>query len=67
MGVEWPGPGSFHPGGSQFCLADASTRFVSETMATGNPFGDAYGRNGNIWSGAHCIKGIPEKTPVVWP
>jgi len=36
--------GSFHPGGAQFCFADASTHFLSETIAI-NTFHDLGQRN----------------------
>lgn len=49
MNNNWPSAGSFHPGGAQFCLMDASVRFISETVATGDPPGDNLGRNGNVW------------------
>jgi hypothetical protein len=68
MNTEWPAAGSVHPGGAQFCKADASVKFISETISTGtldsNGNADAYGRNGNIWSGAHYIQGIQGRTPV---
>ncbi len=71
--VEWPGAASYHPGGGQFCLADASVRFISQSMATGalDPAtgigqGDAYGRSGNIWSGAHEIRKINTASIVVF-
>jgi prepilin-type N-terminal cleavage/methylation domain-containing protein len=73
QGVEWPGSGSFHPGGGQFCLADASVRFIQENMATGTANaqpnigqGDPYGRGGNVWSGAHLIRKIEDASVVVW-
>jgi prepilin-type N-terminal cleavage/methylation domain-containing protein/prepilin-type processing-associated H-X9-DG protein len=62
--VEWPGTSSVHPGGGQYLLVDGSVRTISENMATGT--GDAYGRNGNIWSGAHYIQKIPDHTQVIF-
>jgi hypothetical protein len=32
MNNNWPGASSFHPGGAQFLMADASARFLSETL-----------------------------------
>ena len=49
MNNNWPSAGSFHPGGAQFCLMDASVRFISETVSTGDPPGDNLGQNGNVW------------------
>jgi hypothetical protein len=75
MGVEWPGAGSHHPSGAQFTLADGSVKFIKDNIsnggqinpATGTPVvGDAYGRYGNIWGGAHEIQKIQGATTVVF-
>jgi len=29
---DWPGPGSFHPGGAQFVFADGAVHFIPETI-----------------------------------
>jgi prepilin-type N-terminal cleavage/methylation domain-containing protein/prepilin-type processing-associated H-X9-DG protein len=68
IGREWPGPGSSHPNGAQFCLADGSVRFINKTISTGGPIanvagsyqGDAYGRYGNVYSGVHYPQGYKE-------
>jgi prepilin-type processing-associated H-X9-DG protein len=68
MGREWPGAGSSHPNGAQFCMADGSVKFINKTIAVGAPvagiagsgIGDAYGRWGNIWSGIHYPQGYPQ-------
>ena len=68
MNVEWPSAGSAHSNGAQFCLADASVRYVSESISTGNH--DNLGRGGNIWVAAHTIMGTAHNTresQVVWP
>lgn len=62
VNTEWPGPASHHPGGAQFTMSDASVKFVAETVSTGNPPGDAWGRNGNVWTAAHSIQGHPDET-----
>lgn len=71
MGVEWPGAGSAHPAGAQFCLADASVRFVPATVSTGRAVrggnNATHGINGNIWMGMHTIDGHPRETTIVWP
>lgn len=36
-------------------MADASVRFIRETISTGD--GDDLGRNGNIWAAAHTYMG----------
>ena len=43
---NWPGSGSFHPGGAMFCLMDASVSFIGETITMTM---DSTGRNGNVW------------------
>lgn len=68
MNVEWPGAASMHPGGGQFCLGDASTRFVPETIAIGRR--SNLGRNGNVWVAAHTYMGATQNNPeaqVNWP
>jgi hypothetical protein len=74
MGVEWPGAGSTHPGGAQFALADGSSRFISETISTGNAVQGGtnanMGINGNVWVAAHTIQGSQHgqtETTVSWP
>jgi prepilin-type N-terminal cleavage/methylation domain-containing protein/prepilin-type processing-associated H-X9-DG protein len=62
--VEWPGAASFHPGGGNFALADGSVRSIPPQMNTGG--GDPWGRGGNVWTSAHLIRGIPDKTLVQW-
>jgi type II secretory pathway pseudopilin PulG len=65
--VEWPGTGSQHPGGSQYCRADGSVTTVARSVATGaNPQGDAYGRFGNVWTAMHTISGPNGQAQVVW-
>ncbi len=74
MNVEWPGAGSVHPGGAQFCLVDASVRFIPETISTGQAASGGananLGRNGNIWVAAHTYMGTGQNNPeaqVEWP
>jgi len=80
LGVEWYNPGSSHPSGAQFCLADGSVRFVPYTvqMGTGSVYcgsgpciGDAHGRWGNMWAAMNTMDGIQDpppndQTPVVF-
>lgn len=65
MNVEWPAPGSLHPGGAQFALVDASVRFVSSTISTGRAVSGGqnanYGINGNVWFAIHTIEGINDR------
>jgi hypothetical protein len=83
FGYDWSEPGSSHPSGGQFCLADGSVRFVPYTVSTGVGttqcgtgapicYGDVIGRYGNMWAAMHTINGDTahppnEQTPVVWP
>jgi prepilin-type N-terminal cleavage/methylation domain-containing protein len=67
MGREWPGPGSSHPNGAQFTMADGAVKFINKTVAVGGfggPRGDAYGRWGNVWSALHYPAGIDDKASV---
>ena len=68
---EWVGPGSFHPGGAQFALADASIRFIPETISTGRAAqggnNESLGINGNIWASLHNISAHPNDTQVTLP
>lgn len=67
MNCNWPGPGSHHPGGAQFVLADGHVKFINQNMATGptppGGQGDPFGRYGNMWSAAHYISGIQDRIP----
>ncbi|MCA9121415.1 MAG: DUF1559 domain-containing protein [Planctomycetaceae bacterium] len=71
---DWPGPGSMHPGGAQFALADASVRFIPETISTGQGANEATdatlwntGKNGNVWAAIHNINGYSYDAQVEWP
>jgi len=68
IGREWPGPGSSHPGGAQFCMVDGSVKFISKNISTGGNTlgaqGDAWGRYGNVYSALHYPAGIFDKTPT---
>lgn len=66
MNVEWPAPGSVHPGGAQFGLSDASVRFIPQTITVGSA-PTSYGTNGNVWFALQTIEGHPAETQVVLP
>ena len=70
MNVEWPGPGSSHPGGAQFALADASVRFIAQTVSVGQAIRGGnnanHGWNGNVWFSMHTQQGHPRQTQVTW-
>jgi len=69
IGREWPGPGSSHANGAQFCMVDGSVKFINKNIQTGGnaaigwPQGDAYGRWGNVYSSIHYPVGIQDKAP----
>jgi len=71
MNVEWPGAGSTHPGGAMYTLADASSRFIPNTISLGQARrggGNAnLGLNGNIWIALHSIAGHRDAATVVFP
>jgi hypothetical protein len=67
MNCDWPSAGSFHPGGALFCLMDASTRFVPNTISTGNPPGDNLGQNGNVWVALNTMAGGQQETTIELP
>ncbi len=68
MNVEWPAPGSSHPGGAQFTLADASVRFSGETVSVGQAIAGGNnannGLNGNVWFSMHSQEGHPNQTQI---
>ncbi|MBP87674.1 MAG: hypothetical protein CMJ64_13280 [Planctomycetaceae bacterium] len=66
MNTEWPAPGSMHPGGALYGLADASVRFIPETITVGHA-PTSYGTNGNVWFALQTIEGHPAETQVVLP
>ena len=66
MNCQWPSAGSFHVGGAQFCLMDASVRFISETISCGDPPGDDLGRNGNVWHAVNTMAGHRDQAMVTW-
>ncbi|QDV71370.1 hypothetical protein Poly24_51050 [Rosistilla carotiformis] len=70
---EWVGPGSFHAGGAQFTLADASVRFIAETIATGRGSEESTngeywntGKYGNLYGAMHSIYGFDGEEIVRW-
>jgi prepilin-type N-terminal cleavage/methylation domain-containing protein len=68
---DWPGPASFHPGGAQFTLADASVRFIPQTVSVGRAANggndESTGQNGNVWASMHNIAAFPTDAQVDWP
>jgi prepilin-type N-terminal cleavage/methylation domain-containing protein/prepilin-type processing-associated H-X9-DG protein len=68
MTREWPGAGSNHPNGAQFCMADGSVKWIGKNITVGGnslgAIGDPWGRYGNVWSAIHYPVGIFDKTPV---
>ncbi|QDS95217.1 hypothetical protein FF011L_40100 [Roseimaritima multifibrata] len=56
LNADWRGSGSLHPGGAQFTLADASVRFISETIQASNMHSGQAGNN-NLWHAIHTRAG----------
>ncbi len=69
--TEWPSSGSFHPGGHQATLCDASVRFIPDTITNGlasrGGNNATLGINGNMWIAIHTIAGHRNAAQVVWP
>ena len=61
---NWPGSGSFHPGGAMYCLMDASVSFIGETITMNL---DSTGRNGNVWVALHTMSGHAPEAQVNLP
>lgn len=66
MNTEWPAPGSMHPGGAQYALADASVRFIPQTVSVGTNPGTALGNNGNVWVSMHSIESGGTDSTFSW-
>jgi len=68
MNCDWPSAGSFHPDGAMFCLADASTQYIMETINIGEPLVNGYphnlARNGNVWGALNTMSGGPDEAPI---
>ncbi len=54
--AEWRGAGSLHPGGAQFTMADASVRFIAETIQASN-MDSGQANNNNIWNALNTAAG----------
>jgi prepilin-type N-terminal cleavage/methylation domain-containing protein/prepilin-type processing-associated H-X9-DG protein len=60
INTEWPGPGSFHPGGAQFTMADGSVRFVPETVEFNGDWNNQLG----VWMKLNTSAGgLPVQLP----
>lgn len=56
INAEWRGAGSLHPGGAQFTMADASVRFIAETIRASNRH-SGQANNNNIWNALNTAAG----------
>ncbi len=52
---DWPGPGSWHPGGAQFGMVDGSVRFIPETIEVRRWNGNTL--DTGVWSHLNTFKG----------
>ncbi len=69
MNCEWPSAGSFHPGGAMFCMADASTQFIQDTIGTGNGSNGRInlGMDGAVWVAINTMSGGVDEEPIELP
>jgi prepilin-type N-terminal cleavage/methylation domain-containing protein len=69
MNCEWPSAGSFHPAGAMFCMADASTQFIQDNIATGSGINDRLnlGMDGCVWVAINTMSGGRDEEPIVLP
>jgi len=56
INAEWRGAGSLHPGGAQFAMADASVRFISETIQA-SALHSGQANNNNVWNALNTVAG----------
>ncbi len=60
INTDWPGPGSFHPGGAQFTMADGSVRFIPETVEFNGDWNNQLG----VWMKLNTSSGgLPVQLP----
>ncbi|QDS90922.1 hypothetical protein EC9_51400 [Rosistilla ulvae] len=56
INADWRGAGSYHPGGALFTVADASVRFIAETIESSNMH-SGQSNNNNLWHAINTVAG----------
>lgn len=59
---NWPGASSRHPGGAQAVMADASVRFLNETLDYPGEATNAYSQGAGVWGALNTYAGGETKS-----
>jgi prepilin-type N-terminal cleavage/methylation domain-containing protein len=64
---EWPGPGSVHPGGAQFCMGDGQVKFIGENIDYHGDYNGSPGNLKSLWMSLNTINGASNDSIVKVP